>query len=89
MVSGSGSGAGDMASADVATAEAATLINNLIIVSSHVIQDAIESEGWNLSRSYREIIAKAAPTQAGASVSFANGFFSHSTLLEPVQWSLP
>ncbi|MFZ0396985.1 MAG: hypothetical protein WAM06_02945 [Methyloceanibacter sp.] len=46
-----------MASADVATAKAsATLINNLIIVSSHVIQDAIESEGWNLSRSYRETI---------------------------------
>jgi len=59
-----------MASADVATAKAsATLINNLIIVSSHVI--AIESEGWNLSRSYREIIAKESPTQAGASVSFA------------------
>ena len=46
-----------MASADVATAKAsATLINNLIIVSSHVIQDAIEFEGWNLSRSYRETI---------------------------------
>jgi hypothetical protein len=61
-----------MASADVATAKAsATLINNLIIVSSHVIQDAIESEGWNLSRSNREIIAKESPTQAGASVSFA------------------
>jgi len=61
-----------MASADVATAKAsATLTNNLIIVSSHVIQDEIESKGWNFSRSYREIIAKGAPTQAGASVSFA------------------
>jgi hypothetical protein len=36
MASGSLSGAGDMASADVATAKPATLINNLIIVSSHV-----------------------------------------------------
>jgi len=36
MASGSLSGAGDMASADVATAKPATLINNLIIVSSQV-----------------------------------------------------
>ena len=37
LATGSRSGAGDIASADVATAKTkATLINNLIIVSSHM-----------------------------------------------------
>ena len=47
IASGLGRGAGDMASADVATAKAkATLINNLTIVSSHIIL----SRGRSLSR---------------------------------------